>query len=306
VDTILPESINYHVWFELLPPASFGLPEGSRTVVPPGEIYSPTLLTSSMTKVSHGTLSRYRSDEEAIRESITLGKINGHLEDNFLLLVVEAEDHRVATELARDAADRFAKHLTLGVGRSLSATLIAVEDQDGQRCPMLHRKELFSITTYGLDELRAEVRRAQSASAISDNQLDRALDYFDHATFLIGNADEFASRGGPRHYDFFASAIFLNLWKAVTVIIGDSTESDFQSRYKKFGFTYEFFSDEIGRLKTLRDSYDVAHHHISRDRVDEVKENFGEAAQISRQVITRYRDFVDPVVSPDTDNQDVS
>jgi hypothetical protein len=290
--------VRYDVYFKLLPAGSFGVPEDDRIVVPPGDVTGPAILTSSMVKVGHGTLSQFRQPEDAINEPIALGEITGRLDDNYLTLSAEAEDPQVARERAQAAADTFAKHLTLGVGRSLSATLLAVEDENGQRCPIPHYMEMFSVTHYGLDDLREHVRRAQAASSVSDITLNRAVDYFDHATFLTENAAEFAARGGPRHYDFFASTIFLNLWKAVTVIIGDSTEKDFQSRYKTFGITYDFFKNSIGRLKGFRDSYDVAHHHITPDRMEEVKQNFGEAAQIAREVVTRYRDHVDPPSAP--------
>jgi hypothetical protein len=43
-------------------------------------------------------------------------------------------------------------------------------------------------------------------------------------------------------------------------------------------------------LKDLRDAYDVAHHHLDPARIDDVKTEFGEAAQIATEVISCYRD----------------
>ena len=51
---------------------------------------SPRILSSSMVKVGHGTLSRYREDADAIREPISLGEATGRLSDNYLMLEVDA------------------------------------------------------------------------------------------------------------------------------------------------------------------------------------------------------------------------
>ena len=281
--------MKFSLWFRIDPSGSFGVPEEGRTVLPPGEAISPTILTSSMVQVSHGTLSQYRAPEEALDVALSFGTTVARFQDNFLVVTIEGEYYDAARTEAQVTADRLVKHIALDQGRSFSAELIAAEDDEGNRLSILKSATFLSVTVYDLDGMRTAIRHAGRALPIDDERLERALDYYDHALFLIGRG--VAHHGGviSRHYDFTVAAIFLNLWKSVTVIIGDPTERDYQSRYRTIGLDYQFFKTKIDRLKNLRDTYDVAHHHLDPDRIEEVKAQFGEAAQIAQEVISRYR-----------------
>jgi hypothetical protein len=282
----------YSFWFQVEPAGSFGVPEEGRTVVPPGEFTGPTFLTNSMARVAHGTLPLYRAPDDAVNMTLSLGSSTAHFQDNYLLIVIEGDEYDATRAEAQETADRLMKQLALGQGRSFSAELIAAEDDEGNRTPILHSVQAFALTTYDLDGMRAAIAEAGRALPLSDERLERALDYYDHALYLI--ARNVRTQGGvvSRHYDFTVAAIFLNLWKAVTVIIGEPDERDYQSRYRTIGLDYEFFSTKISRLKNLRDAYDVAHHHLDADRIEDVKAEYGEAANIAKEVISRYREML--------------
>lgn len=82
------------------------------------------------------------------------------------------------------------------------------------------------------------------------------------------------------------SAAFLNLWKAITTIVGDpSSDPDHQSRYKKFGLSFEFYREKIRRVQELRDDNDVAHHSLDLSRLDTIEREFGEATNVALEVI---------------------
>lgn len=89
------------------------------------------------------------------------------------------------------------------------------------------------------------------------------------------------------------SAVFLNLWKAVSTIVGDpSHDRDYQKRYKKFGFDYQFFTSKIQLLNKLRNSYDVAHYSLDENLLKEVDANVGEAQNIAAEVLRKYREHI--------------
>lgn len=93
-----------------------------------------------------------------------------------------------------------------------------------------------------------------------------------------------------RQHSMLISTAFLNLWKAISTIVGDpSVDRDYQSRYKRLGFDYEFFTQKIEKVRDLRNHYDVAHYSLDPAHLETVEKSFGEAAQIANEVIRRYR-----------------
>jgi hypothetical protein len=67
---------------------------------------------------------------------------------------------------------------------------------------------------------------------------------------------------------------------------------DHQSRYKRFGLSYEYFVEKIKKLNDFRNDYDVAHYSIVEDRLEEVEAAFGEASSIVSEVLQQYRDHL--------------
>src|SRR2546428_9651707 len=110
--------MRHTVLFEILPPASFGLPDGAKVVMPAAK----NVITFEATFGPGGgvrtTPSRYRNEQEAVQSSMSLGEVSGHLRDNNLSLFVEANSARDAYDMATRAAHLVARNLSLGRGES--------------------------------------------------------------------------------------------------------------------------------------------------------------------------------------------
>jgi hypothetical protein len=241
-------------------------------------------------KVVWGSLSVYRSPESKLNEPLEFGEVKGQVEDNYVTLTVQADDADQARTKLVNSIDRLLQHLALKYNVPLSFNGVSMADENNNWYPIRSvQMNVVSFRAYNLDELRDEVRQVQAFISLNDERLDRALTYFEHAVWLF----EQRSRQGDvrsRHAAQVASSIFLNLWKAITTIVGDPDERDYQSRYKKLGLDYPFFKDGIDKVTRMRNSLDVAHYHLDPTVIAQVDEAIGEAVVVAREVITRYRE----------------
>ncbi len=286
--------MKFEIAFKISPSGPFGVPEDGRTVVPsaPGEYIGDSYHARSMTKVGHGTLSQYRHPDEAIRESFEVASVQVRVQDNFAFLKVDAETPGGAYDKGQMVLEVFLQHLAVDQRRPFSYEVLYAESEDGKTYPPPRLVTMTSVTMYNLGSLRESIRKAQRFASIDDDRLQRALQYFEHALFLYEARNEISNMFS-RHYRYLISAVFLNLWKSVSTIVGDpSVDRDYQSRYKKLGLDQAFFEQKIERLRTLRNDYDVAHYHISPERAKEIERNYGEAVSITSEVITYYREFL--------------
>jgi len=286
--------MRFEVAFKISPSGLFGVPEDGRTVMPsvPGEYLGDPYHTRSMTKVGHGTLPQYRHPDEAIKESFEIGSVQVRVEDNYAFLKVDAENPKDAYDRAQAAMEVFLQHLAVDQQRPFSYELLYSESEDGKAYPPPRIVTMSSVTMYNLGSLRESIRNARRFTSITDERLQRALQYFEHAVFLFEARNE-VSNVFSRHFRYLISAIFLNLWKAVTTIVGDpSTDHDYRSRYKKFGIEQPFFEQKIEGLRKLRNDYDVAHYHVAPERVQEIERNYYEASVVASEVINHYREFL--------------
>jgi len=144
---------------------------------------------------------------------------------------------------------------------------------------------LGTVTTYDLSELQDSLRKAATASELDDARLSRALAYLQHAKWLF---EQRAAMASPldQNASLLISSVFLNIWKAVSSVVGDpSTDRDYQRRYKQLGFDYAYFKQKIERLKKLRDDYDVAHYSLDDQRLEELERSYGDAVEIATEVL---------------------
>lgn len=129
---------------------------------------------------------------------------------------------------------------------------------------------------------------------MEDERLVSALQYYEHALYLLDNAERIAGIGSP-HFEYLFSAIVLNLWKSVSAIVGDpSTDRDYQRRYKAIGIAREYFMTEIdGTLKDIRSGQDVAHYSPTESETTQLKGPVvTKALNVAKDVIDRYRSFL--------------
>jgi hypothetical protein len=175
---------------------------------------------------------------------------------------VKANDRSEAIQLATDALDGFLQHMSVHMRLTFSAKFILGLTTKGQAFTAPPRFD-FANTTYNLDQLKKAVEDAQRYVSLQDEQLLRSLQYFEHASWLFERRNRLADFGS-RHFTFLISSIFLNLWKAASVIVGDpSVDRDYQRRYRDLGLDRQFFRDRIESLRELRNNVDVAHYRLS-------------------------------------------
>jgi hypothetical protein len=286
--------MKFEITFEISPAGVFGVPEEGGTVLParPGSYPGAPIHTGTLTIVGHGTLSEYRQENQAIALLLHLGNIEGRIQDNFMFLQVEASTSHEGYDTVVDVLERFLQHLSVSQRRPFMYKPLIIESEDGKLYPVPKVLSLGSVTHYHLEQLSKDIQEAEAACFLEDAVLDRALQYFEHALLLNEKRGQIAPTLS-RHYRYLISAVFLNLWKAVSVIVGDpSHDRDYQRRYRQFGFDYQFFTSKIQHLNSLRNSYDVAHYSLDENLLKEVDDNVGEAQNIASEVLRRYRDYI--------------
>lgn len=223
-----------------------------------------------------------------------LGSSLGHFRDNYIFCSVESESPSAAYETITTEVDMFLKHLSLSQVRVSTSKPLFIQSDDGTLFPVPRYLALVRVTCYNLEALRKDIQDTQQYQCIVDQRLERALEYFEHALLLFEKRGEIADFLS-RHNTQLISSIFLNLWKALSAVVGDPSkpeDSDYQKRYKKFGLDYDFFRDKIEKVRDLRNHYDVTHYALSQDTLKEIEENFGEAKEIVGKVLQQHRQYL--------------
>lgn len=92
-------------------------------------------------------------------------------------------------------------------------------------------------------------------------------------------------------YKSLIASVFLNIWKAVSAVVGDpSQDADYQRRYRELSLTDDFFQTRIESMRKLRNDYDVAHYTLDAGRLAQIEQEFGQSQVTTREVIGRYRE----------------
>jgi hypothetical protein len=283
--------------FEIEPTGIFGLPEGTRTILPAplsynSDQYVEAPISPRFRKVAWGSVSVYRSPDAKINEPLDLGEVKGRIVDNYAFLTAEADGAEQAKVTFVTSIERLLQHLALKYNIPLTYNGVIMQDEAGNYYPIRSvTMHMAGFRAYELDELRREIQQIQAYVPLDDERLDRALTYFEHAVWLF---EQRSQQGDVRSRQAaqVASSIFLNLWKAITAIVGDPRERDYQSRYKKLGLDYQFFKDRIDRVTQMRNDLDVAHHHLDQAILAQVEGSIGEALDTARTVIARHRELL--------------
>jgi hypothetical protein len=243
-------------------------------------------------KAGHGKLPKYREESERINLPIDLGKVKGHIIDNFTFLDVEANNHQEAFCLTWDALSVFLQHLSVNDGTLFTAAPIIIETDDGRVYPIPTKGRMGSYKVYNLEKLAENIVAVQRFSQLSDARLRKALNYFEYALWLYERAVTIENVTS-RHYPYLISMVFLNLWKSITTIVGDPTKSKdgYQKRYRKIGLKQQD-KINIDALKKLRDDHDVAHYALTEESLKDVQNKFGVAMKTAAEVIRTYREHL--------------
>ncbi len=222
--------------------------------------------------------------------TLALGVMSVDIKDNEARLHIDARSDDDAEAIARVILERLTLHLTAYTDHLISYHLDRVDNIDTNRYSTPSTVSIH-FEMYDLPRLRGALESAAQAWDCTDQILEKAMGYFQHALFLMKATDSIRHRSLSQI--FLLSDAFLNLWKAVSTVIGDpSKDSDYQSRYRMIGIAPDFFRDEIEPLRKLRNDYDVAHYMVGRAGLDEVAENFGKASRTAEHVLSAYRHYL--------------
>jgi hypothetical protein len=200
-----------------------------------------------MIRVGYGSLPQYRSDEEAIHICLTVGSSQVHIRDNFIFATNEAANWREAYGQASGEVNLFLQHLSLSHGGAFTFRPLIIEADDGTSYPVPTHIGMGMMTVYNLERLRQDIKDTQKYQTLSDQKLERALAYLTHARYLYAKRLEIADPLSE-HFTMLIASIFLNLWKAASVVVGDPSkpsDSDYQKRYWQLGFDDDFFEQKL-------------------------------------------------------------
>src|SRR6185437_9661526 len=159
------DRVRVRALFRIEPPAYFGLPDGSKVVVPaspdaPAEIVSPVLDTRSGLIVNHGSLPSYRSPSQAIQEQFVVDQVSLRLEDNFLSAELDADTLGAGVERARSVVVAFLRHLMVEQGDFFRPVLLQYEIEGKETHRASQPVKLMELAAYNLEEFRGRIRRA--------------------------------------------------------------------------------------------------------------------------------------------------
>lgn len=303
----------YHFLFEIKPRAIFGLPDDDVVILPEGikKIKSHGVTLRGKI-VCHGTQSIYRKDEDKLileKEIENERKIRIKVEDNFLHVFVIATSEKEALSKTNRIIEDLIHLLTLtyGLGEKpefmyypsilFRFKIVLAEDQYGREVGVPSRLLSMNVIKYNLKYLKEVLTQSlDECRLLEDQKLRKSLEYFYHALFLEHIRLELLDMASPIEAEqqmYLLSDIILNLHKSVSVIVGDpSKDRDYQKRYKKYGIDYEFWKEKIEKLREIRNSWDIAHYELTREKLEELGREIFEAFATTRLVILKYKEFL--------------
>lgn len=288
----------YRVVFQLSPPGAFGLPDGAAIVVPArkgSKIEGPIVDTRSGNIVGHPTLPAYRAESEALSIALQVGPIKFVLRDNFLTASIDAENDRAFERPVLTAVELFIQALGVQHGHRFSALFLQAEDSTGRQLALSESLSVeikFQFTTYNIQEISERATTAANWVNCADERMKKALFYFDHSCLL----DEFAGTlpMGDRHASLSRSMAFLQLFKAITAILGDpSRDRDYQRRARQIGLERDFWAKRAKPLYRIRNDEDVAHYTNKFPEMGDYISHSERAKALLLDVLRSYSSYLD-------------
>jgi hypothetical protein len=142
----------FHFIFKLKPESVFGLPEGETVVLPTNKakgLVSPVAHLGAGKLVSHGTLPKYREEENKLVLEKEMGGVKFRFDDNFMHIWISSDTSENALSMATKIVNDFIHLLTLFYGvrgeidessKYVSSTMFTYEivlgeDQYGRSIP---------------------------------------------------------------------------------------------------------------------------------------------------------------------------
>lgn len=251
----------------------------------------PVLDTRTGQLVSHGTLSQFRSPDQVLNAATTTKDFSLSILDNFLELIINHAEHvQDATDKTLSFIDLLLQSLSSLYGERFFYTLLSVEDANGIPQPLQTKHlqiQIFQATFYNIDELKERFIQATEWALAADKIVKKALFYFEHAC-LLNEFSQTLPAMSP-HASFSRALAFLQLYKALTSIVGDpSSDKDYQSRCRKIGLAKDFWQLKVKPLYDVRNDEDVAHYSHSIPEPGAFHAKYFEAVTVFREAIGAY------------------
>ena len=223
--------------FKIEPAGDFGLPDNDTIVVKAVEgmqTYTAAIDRVTGNVVAHSTVPRYRDEAEAVQLNWQIETMQLRLHDNFLTVSIEETDYATSEKTVLGAVDRFIQLLSFNRESYSRAEFIQATERTGdQYRPARQPRKipLGKIQFYNLHAFTESLSWAfQACPLTATAELAKALDYFNHAQFLMKVRDDLPP-GYLRAHGYLAADIFSNFYKAASVLVGDPTkDKDWQSR----------------------------------------------------------------------------
>jgi len=288
--------MDYRFLLKVSPPAFFGLPDGSRIVVPvkpeSQQIVGPAFDPRTGHLVMHGTLSHYRNKEEKLQFELRNNKICLSINDNFFEFSFSAATNQEAENQLIEAADHFVRSMSVLYGTRFWYTVVVAEvDGVPYHMASVHSFPILNATIYNLEQLQHRITDVFRWSSIINDRLNKALQYYDFAlllfeTFVMGKI-------GATHTQLIVASAFLQFWKAITTVLGEpGTDRDYQRRFREIGFPKDFWSSRISPLYDIRNEEDVAHYSLSYHSVTDLLNQFKDVSTVCKDVISTYAEYL--------------
>lgn len=262
---ILPSQVQWktpvEIWVRVTPRKYFGLADPDSEVVPDGGL--PTFNADFNTGEAWLTLPDGRPNErlesERVQIGFSLNRMRVQFDDNVARVIVQEADDMTAVAYAEGQILRLmqlfmAMQPNSGDRPAVQSFRIIRNDKARHRMPETGNR----FYVYNTNETSRLIREAAELldGLPSSARLDRALAYFVLGDDILRLRSDWATE---ESFQSLLPLRFLQFWKALTVITGDTSDKDHQSRSKKLGLGSQFYSDRVKPLKDLRDQFDVAH-----------------------------------------------
>jgi hypothetical protein len=282
----------YSALFFVSPEAFFGLPQGNRTVVRGSTegitIVGPVIDLRTFRIVSHGTLSSYRTPEEALDLATSMFEAKVSWKDNFLTVEIECETDADALSRTQLLATLLCQCLSVKFGERFQATLQALEADTLRQVPIHAHADLrFDLVAYDIDQLADRIRESISWVESLDESARKALLYFEHALLLKAFAANLDMESP--HATFSHALAFLQLYKGLSALVGDpGTDRDYQRRATKMGLPKGYWADRVKPLYLVRSDHDVAHYSLRVPEAGRFHEIFRDAVAVFQEVLAAH------------------
>jgi hypothetical protein len=280
------------------PQGVFGVPDEAKIVLPVSAAAQPRTITlatfdaDTLREIAHGTMPEFRPDAQALKMSLNIPGGSASLVDNFLTFVVEANSASEAVKLIRQSVTSLLRRLEIQVGtvfwyeRVKMTSATGVVDGNSEKAG-------FGLSVYNLSELKVQIQNAQAQLAINDPTFEHGLFYLEHAMLLVGRLGELTDRFNE-HADFVYSEAFLHAWKAITLVLGDTTRqspAEIARRARVLGLASDYYSTVVEPLTRIRHNSDGAHSTPDDAKVKDAQSNLGTAISVARSVLQTYAKY---------------